>query len=177
MRQLIGNATRRWYCLAGSARRRAQIAADRTRVRNPNRGRLPLQRAARGVDDEARTDLPRANSSPHLPSNSRLVCHWAPHPAPLDYSLGPEKTWVYGALHVRDGKEVTRCAASRNSTNYIALLRDIEVDNPAGDIFMITDNLSSHKSAQTRAWLAEHPRLHHIFIPKGACWLNLQEGW
>jgi len=97
--------------------------------------------------------------------------------APLDYSRGPEKTWVYGALRVRDGKELTRCAASRNSTNYIALLSDIEADNPAGDIFMITDNLSSHNSAQTRAWMAEHPRLHHVFIPKGACWLNLQEGW
>ena len=73
---------------------------------------------------------------------------------------------------MRDGKEVTRCAASRNSTNYIALLRDIEADNATGDIFIITDNLSSHNSAQTRAWMAEHPRLHHVFIPTGACWLN-----
>jgi hypothetical protein len=48
---------------------------------------------------------------------------------------------VYGALRVRDGKEVTRCAGSRTSTNYIALLADIEADNPTGDIFMITDNL------------------------------------
>jgi transposase len=40
-----------------------------------------------------------------------------------------------------------------------------------------TSNLSSHNSAQTRAWLAEHPRLQQVFMPKGACWLNLQEGW
>ena len=26
-------------------------------------------------------------------------------------------------------------------------------------------------------WLDAHPRVHHVFIPKGACWLNLQEGW
>lgn len=84
---------------------------------------------------------------------------------------------MYGALRVRDGKELTRCAASRNSTNYVALLEDIEANNPDGDMYIITDNLSSHNSAQTRAWLAEHPRLHQIFIPKGACWLNLQEGW
>jgi hypothetical protein len=90
--------------------------------------------------------------------------------APLDYSRGPEKTWVYGALRVRDGKELTRCAASRNSNNSIALLTDIEAENTTGDVFIITDNRSSHNSAQTRAWLAEHPRLHHIFIPKGACW-------
>ena len=37
---------------------------------------------------------------------------WSPNghriKAPLDYERGPEKTWVYGALRVRDGKEVTR---------------------------------------------------------------------
>ena len=64
--------------------------------------------------------------------------------APLDYERGPEKTWVYGALRVRDGKVLTRCAASRNSKGYIASLSDIEADNPTGDIFIITDNLSSH---------------------------------
>lgn len=78
---------------------------------------------------------------------------------------------------MRDGKELTRCAPSRNSANYIELLKLIEKDNPSGDIFIITDNLSSHNSLETRTWLAEHPRLQHVFIPKGACWLNLQEGW
>ena len=89
----------------------------------------------------------------------------------------PEKTWVYGALRVRDGKELTRCALSRNSKGYIALLQDIEADNPVGDIFIIADNLSSHNSLETRTWLEAHPRLHQVFIPTGACWLNLQEGW
>ena len=78
---------------------------------------------------------------------------------------------------MRDGKVLTRCAASRNSKGYIASLTDIAADNPTGDIFVITDNLSSHNSAETCAWLAEHQRIHHVFIPKGACWLNLQEGW
>ena len=85
--------------------------------------------------------------------------------APMDYERGPEKTWVYGALRVRDGKELTRCAASRNSKGYIALLADIEADNPTGDIFIITDNLSSHNSLETRTWLEEHPRIQHVFIP------------
>jgi DDE superfamily endonuclease len=92
--------------------------------------------------------------------------------APLDYGRDPEKTWVYGALRVRDGKELTRCAASRNSKGYIALLADIEADNPTGDLFIITDNLSSHSSLETRTWLEGHPRIHHVFIPTGACWLN-----
>ena len=57
--------------------------------------------------------------------------------APLEYSRGWEKVWVYGALRVRDGKVLTRCAASRNSKGYIASLSDIEADNPTGDIFVI----------------------------------------
>jgi len=97
--------------------------------------------------------------------------------APLDYSRGEEKVWVYGALRIRDGQELTRCAASRNSKGYIALLAAIEAANPSGGMCVITDNLSSHNSAQTRAWLAEHPRIQQVFIPRGACWLNLQEGW
>ena len=83
----------------------------------------------------------------------------------MDYSRGPEKTWVYGALRVRDGKELTRCAASRNSKGYIALLADIEADNPTGDLYIITDTLSSHNSLETRTWLEGHPRIHHVFIP------------
>ena len=42
---------------------------------------------------------------------------------------------------------------------------------------VIIDNLSSHNSKSTQAWLEDHPRIRHVFIPKGACWLNLQEGW
>ena len=97
--------------------------------------------------------------------------------APIEYSRGEEKVWVSGALRVCDGKEITRCASSRNSKNYIELLKEIEADNPAGDIFLITDNLSSHNSLETRTWLVDHPRIQQVFIPKGACWLNLQEGW
>lgn len=65
----------------------------------------------------------------------------------------------------------------RNSTTYITLLSDIEAENATGDIYIITGNLSSQNIVQTHFWMSEHPRLHHIYIPKGVCWLNLQEGW
>ncbi|MFI0966600.1 hypothetical protein ACH4S8_35240 [Streptomyces sp. NPDC021080] len=44
-------------------------------------------------------------------------------------------------------------------------------------MWIATDNLSSHNSVSTRTWLEDHPRIHHAFIPVGACLLNLQEGW
>jgi transposase len=97
--------------------------------------------------------------------------------AVLDYGRGPEKSWVYGALRPRDGQTVTLTAPSRNSVGYQQLLAAVEAATPTGELVVITDNLSSHNSCSTRTWLTEHPRIRQVFIPKAACWLNLQEGW
>jgi hypothetical protein len=40
-------------------------------------------------------------------------------------------------MRVCDGKEITHCAASRNSKGYIELLKDIEANNSTEDIFII----------------------------------------
>jgi len=97
--------------------------------------------------------------------------------APLEYSRGFDKVWVYGALRVQDGQELTLTASARNTAGYLQLLNAIDQANPTGDLYLITDNLSSHISTPVRAWLADHLRVHQVFIPKRACWLNLQEGW
>jgi hypothetical protein len=118
---------------------------------------------------------------PVIPRSFPPAPAWSPDgrriKAELDYSRGPEKTWVYGALRVRDGQQITMTASSRNSVFYQRFLQQVEDANPVGEIWIVTDNLSSHNSVPTRTWLEEHPRIHHAFIPVGACWLNLQEGW
>jgi transposase len=97
--------------------------------------------------------------------------------APLEYSRGAEKVWVYGALRERDGQVLTFTAPSRNTAGWLRLLQTVARANPRGPLFVITDNLSSHKSPPIVDWLASHPRVQQVFIPKGACWLNLQEAW
>ena len=87
--------------------------------------------------------------------------------AVLDYGRGPEKTWVYGALRVADGREVTMTAPSRNSVGYQQLLAAVETANAAGTIMVITDNLSSHTSSSTRTWLADHPASSTPSSPRG----------
>ena len=95
----------------------------------------------------------------------------------MAYSRGPEKVWVSGALRVRDGQVVTLTASSRTTAGYLQLLAAVATAHPTGARYRITDNLSSHKSPPIQAWLAEHPRVQQVFIPTGASWLNLQEGW
>jgi transposase len=87
--------------------------------------------------------------------------------AHLDYGRGPEKVWVYGALRVRNGRAVTLTAASRNTAGYLRLLEEIARANPAGDLYVIGDNLSTHKSPPIMAWLQDHSRVHQVFIPVG----------
>ncbi|WP_234392412.1 transposase [Streptomyces sp. WM6378] len=95
----------------------------------------------------------------------------------LDYGRGPEKAWVFGGLRIRDGIQVTMTAPSRSSFCHQQFLERVEQANPTGPIWTVTDNLSAHRSVSTRTWLEDHPRIRHAFIPVGACWLNVQEGW
>jgi DDE superfamily endonuclease len=95
----------------------------------------------------------------------------------LDYERGPDKIWIYGALAVQDGQALTQTAFARNTTGYLALLQRLNDAYPHGDLYLVADNLSSHSSGPIRDWLAAHPRIQHAFIPVGAAWLNLIEGW
>jgi DDE superfamily endonuclease len=87
---------------------------------------------------------------------------------PLDYERGPDKVWVYGALSVRNGQALTQTAPSRNTAGYLELLRTLDQTYPQGDLYLVADTLASHRSGPIRDWLADHPRIHHAFIPVGA---------
>ena len=78
---------------------------------------------------------------------------------------------------MRDGQVQTLTARSRTTAGSLELLGHLDLANPVGALYVIADNLSSHTSAPVQAWLAEHPRVHPVPLPVGACWLNRQEGW
>jgi transposase len=118
---------------------------------------------------------------PVIPRTYPPTPGWSPDgrriKAPMEYSRGLEKTWIYGALRVHDGQARTLTAPARNTAGYLALLQEVEAANPLGELYLISDNLSSHQSGPIREWLAARPRVHQVFIPTRASWLNLVEGW
>jgi hypothetical protein len=92
--------------------------------------------------------------TPRLPPGPGMVAGRTPHQAPLEYGRGPDKAWVFGVLRVEDGKALTFTSRSRNSEGYIKLLRKIERAIPEGLIYLVADNLKTHKkSALLREWL------------------------
>jgi len=86
--------------------------------------------------------------------------------APLEYSRGPEKVWVYGALRVRDGQVITLTTRSRNTAGYRQLREALAAANPTGDLYLISDNLSSHKSPPIQEWLAGQSARAARFHPR-----------
>ncbi len=58
---------------------------------------------------------------PVMPRTFDPPAGWSPDghrvKAPLTYSRGPDKTWIYGGLRIGDGQAVTLCAPSRNSAH------------------------------------------------------------
>jgi hypothetical protein len=97
--------------------------------------------------------------------------------AQLEYCREPETVWGCGAWSVPDGGAVTLMAGARNTAGYLELLAAVAVANPTGDLYLITGTLASRESPPIQTWPAEPPRVQQVFVPTGACWLNLQVWW
>lgn len=85
---------------------------------------------------------------------------------------------IVAALHVGTGEVVTEPIKRNDSVTFIAFLHRLDQSiDPRQNILLVMDNGSSHTSKATRAWLAEHPRIHVTYTPKHASWLDMAELW
>jgi transposase len=83
---------------------------------------------------------------------------------------------LFAALDAATGKVIGRCFARHRAREFRAFLNTIEANVPDDlDIHMVMDNVSSHKTATIRDWLAKRPRWHVHFTPTSASWINQVE--
>jgi transposase len=83
---------------------------------------------------------------------------------------------LFAALSYLDGKILSRTAPRHTHQEWLAFLKQIERETPAGlAIHLIIDNYATHKHPVVKAWLARHPRFHCHFTPTSSSWLNLVE--
>lgn len=85
-------------------------------------------------------------------------------------------TSLFAALDVERGKVMGECCARHTSADFLAFLKKV-ARHYRGDLHVILDNSSTHKTPAVKAWLAAHPRVHFHFTPTGASWLNMIEAW
>ena len=87
-------------------------------------------------------------------------------------------TTLFSALTVATGSVLTTCKKRHRHQEFLSFLREIDKNVATDmDIHIILDNYATHKHAQIKAWLAEHPRYQFHFTPTYSSWLNQVERW
>ncbi|MEM4245604.1 MAG: IS630 family transposase [Candidatus Nanoarchaeia archaeon] len=63
----------------------------------------------------------------------------------------------------------------KNSFIIIECFEDILKKYPDSEIYIILDNWSAHTSYVIKVWAFFHPRIHLVFLPTNASWMNMIE--
>jgi len=87
-------------------------------------------------------------------------------------------TSLYAAFDILTGKIIGRTTKRHRAKEFLDFLRQIDRSTPRElELHLILDNSSTHKTADVKKWLANHPRFILHFTPTSASWLNAVEGW
>jgi transposase len=97
----------------------------------------------------------------------------------LDYERRPNDGYVFGAFQPATGEVLTATYTSRSIKNFIDFLDQVEISIPASveRVYVILDNLATHKADDVLLFNLAHPRWEFVFQPKYAAYLNLIEPW
>ena len=86
-------------------------------------------------------------------------------------------TCLFAALEVGTGTVTTATRERHTAADFLGFLRRVERAYPDGELHVVLDNVSTHKTAAVRAWLDRHPRITFHFTPTSASWMNQVETW
>ena len=84
---------------------------------------------------------------------------------------------LIASFEVHTGRVAAQCVDRNDSSAFIAFLKGLLRHYPKGKLYLVLDNGTTHRSNQTREFLARHPRLVPVFLPTHASWLNQVEIW
>jgi transposase len=87
-------------------------------------------------------------------------------------------TDLFAALNIATGKVLGKLSAQHRAVDFRDFLDDIDhhVEQDL-QVYLICDNLATHKAPAVKKWLLEHPRFQLHFIPTYSSWLNQVERW
>jgi transposase len=85
---------------------------------------------------------------------------------------------LYAALNVKTGRVEGKTARRHTSAEFVGFLTElVGKARWAGEIHIVLDNLSAHKTQAVEQVLAEHPKVRLHFTPTYSAWLNQVEIW
>jgi transposase len=84
---------------------------------------------------------------------------------------------LFAALEVGTGAVTQEARARHTGADFLAFLRRLARAYPAGEVHVVLDNVSTHKTPDVQAWLRRHRRFTFHFTPTSASWMNQVETW
>jgi transposase len=84
---------------------------------------------------------------------------------------------LFAALEVATGTVTHETRARHTGADFLAFLRHVERAHPTGEVHVVLDNVSTHKTPDVQAWLRRHKRFTFHFTPTSASWMNQVETW
>ena len=82
---------------------------------------------------------------------------------------------VLASLEVKTGKVIAQVKQSRTSTDFLSFLDNLVESYKGQRLYVILDNLNTHKNEQAQVWLKLHPNVSFHYTPTHASWVNLIE--
>ena len=86
-------------------------------------------------------------------------------------------TDLYAALELGSGAVVGKTTKRHRAKEFLAFLRLLDRTYPTGEVHVVLDNSSTHKTPAVGRWLRRHGRFHFHFTPTSASWMNQVETW
>jgi transposase len=85
---------------------------------------------------------------------------------------------LFAALNTATGQVIRKLSNRHRAVDFRDFLDLLDAQtDPALEVHLICDNLSTHKAPAVRQWLVDHPRFHMHFTPTYSSWLNEVERW
>lgn len=85
---------------------------------------------------------------------------------------------LLAALLVHEGKVFGKCYDRHTHEQFLDFMEELVGLYPEQDLYVILDNLSVHKHRKVKEWLSlQQGRVHFVFTPTRASWLNQIELW
>lgn len=78
------------------------------------------------------------------------------------------KRAFFGALDAVSGHFHTADHARKLAVNFVAFLQQLAAAYPTGPLYLVMDNVQMHDAKVVRKWLAAHPRVQVLWLPKYA---------
>jgi transposase len=87
-------------------------------------------------------------------------------------------TSLFAAFNITDGSVISQTYRRRRAAEFKKFLVAIDKAVPDElDVYLVCDNLSTHKTPAIKEWLSRRPRFHMHFTPTGSSWINQVERW